>query len=258
MATRPLDYFSKTLEKGLKVLNLFDEKRSHWSQKDIAEAMQLNTTTTYRLINTFVVMGYLVKDEKTKQVSLGPMSVALGHRLLRAYDLRRIIAPIIEEISHKHSISIDVALFVHNAMVLVCRCELQNTLTFHQPVSAQELYCTAIGKATLAYLPAPEFEQLIDKQSLQARTRSTLTDRAQLLAHLAEVRHNGYSVNNEEYIRGLISLGAPIFNPVTGKIVGGISFDSTTVETTLSGLVNDYSSVIKDLAARITALIPAS
>jgi DNA-binding IclR family transcriptional regulator len=40
-------------------------------------------------------MGYLVKDGKTKQVSLGPMAVALGHRLLRSYNLRRMIAPII-------------------------------------------------------------------------------------------------------------------------------------------------------------------
>ena len=46
-----------------------------------------------------------------------------------------------------------------------------------------------------------------------------------------------YSVNNEEYIRGLISIGAPIFNPVTGRVMGGVSFDSTTVETSLTSLV---------------------
>jgi len=258
MAARPLDYFSKTLEKGMKILDLFDEDRSHWNQKSIAEEMQLNTTSTYRLINTFVEMGYLVKDERSKQISLGPMSVALGHRLLRAYDLRRIITPIIEEVSRKHNLSIDVAIYVQNTMVLVCRCELQNTLTFQQPVSAQELYCTAMGKAFLAHLPESELDQVVDRQSFQLRTKRTITDRSLLLADLAEVRDNGYSVNNEEYIRGLISIGAPIFNPVTGQVVGGISFDSTIVETSLASFVDTYIGVLKGLATRITAMIPGS
>jgi IclR family pca regulon transcriptional regulator len=258
MADRPLDYFSTTLEKGIRILNFFDEDHSHWSQKSIAEAMQLNMTSTYRLINTFVELGYLVKDKKTKLISLGPMSVALGHRLLRAYDLRRLIAPLIEETSHKYNLSIDVALFVRNAMVLVCRCELPNTLTFHQPVSAQELYCTAIGKAVLAHLPAADLEAIIDSQSLLPRTQNTITERAQLLAHLAEVRQHGYSLNNEEYIRGLISIGAPIFNPATGKIVGGLSFDSTTVETSMSNLVEGFSEILTQLAKRVTAIMPAS
>ena len=64
MADRSLDYFSKTLEKGMRILDLFDEDHSRWSQKNIAEAMQLNTTSTCRLINTFVEMRYLVKDDE--------------------------------------------------------------------------------------------------------------------------------------------------------------------------------------------------
>lgn len=258
MANRELDYFSKTLEKGMKVLNLFDEDHPHWSQKNIAQEMKLNTTSTFRLINTFVEMEYLLKDEKSKQISLGPKSVALGHRLLRAYDPRRIIAPIIEEVSRKCNLSIDVAIFVENAMVLVCRYEQQNTLTFQQPVSAQELYCTAMGKAVLAHLPAEEFGKVMERQSFHARTQNTITDRSLLLSHLAKVRSNGYSVNDEEYIRGLISIGAPIFNPNTGRVVGAVSFDSTTVETSLSTLIASYLDILKELSIRITEMMPAA
>ena len=257
MAKRPLDYFAKTLAKGMKILNLFDESHSLWSQKKIAEELQLNTTSTYRLINTFVELGYLIKDEKTRQVSLGPMSVALGHRLLRAYDLRRIIAPIIEQASTQHGLSIDVAIFVNHAMESVCRCELQNTLTFHQPFSAQDLYCTAIGKSVMAHLPDPEFEECLALQSFRPRTPSTITNRQQMLAQLAEVRRNGFAANNEEYIRGLISIGAPIFNPVTGKVVGAMSFDATTVETSMARLIDDYSGTLKELTMRITAVMPS-
>ncbi len=256
MAKKSLDYFSTTLEKGLKILNLFDEENTRWSQKNIAQVLQLNTTSTYRFINTLVELGYLLKDEKTKLISLGPMSVALGHRLLRSYDLRRVILPIVEDTSKQYDLSIDVAIFVNNAMVLVCRCEIKDTLTFHQPVSAEELYCTAMGKAFLAHLSKTEINETIDRQTFFPRTQKTITDRNKFIEHLSEIVINGYSVNDEEYIRGLISLGAPIFDPVTNKVVGAISFDSTIVETTLSDMVQSYSGVLKDLAAQITALMP--
>lgn len=258
MAEKSIEYYSKTLEKGLKLLDLFDENHSHWSQKDIAETMCLNTTSTYRLINTFVEMGYLLKDTKTKQLSLGPMAVALGHRLLRSYDLRKIVWPIIEKASQQYGVSIDVALFVHNAMVIVCRCEQANTLTFHQPVSAQELYCTAIGKAFLAHLHQPELDEIVSRQSFRERTSSTIVDRERLILQLKETRNRGYSVNNEEYIKGLISIGAPVFNPISGAVMGGVSFDSTTVETSLPDFEDSYSAPLIELAQQITTLLPGS
>jgi len=258
MAGKILEYYSTTLEKGLKILNLFNEDHSHWSQKDIAEAIQLNTTSVYRLVNTFVEMGYLIKDKKNKQISLGPMSVALGHSLLRSYSLRRMIAPIIEEASQRYGLSIDVAIFINKTMVLVCGHEQKNTLTFHKPTSAQELYCTAMGKAYLAHLSQSELDSIIANQSFHPRTPNTLTEPDLLQAQLIEIRANGYSINNEEYVRGLISIGAPIFNPVTKSVLGGISFDSTTIETSMTDLINSYSDPLMDLAQRITTFLPDS
>lgn len=258
MADKALDYFSKTLEKGLRLLALFDEEHSRWSQKEIAGAMGMNTTSVYRLVNTFVELGYLVKDGKTKQLRLGPMAVALGHRLLLSYDLRRMLIPVVEETSQRYGLSIEVALFANNTMVLVCGKEQQNTLSFHKPGSAQELYCTAMGKAFLAHLPADEQGRVLAGQSFLARTPKTLTDRDQLLARLPEIRQQGYASNDEEFIKGLISIGAPLFNPVTRAVVGGVSFDSTIIEMTLEELVAGYATPLLELARRISAFLPGA
>lgn len=258
MADRNHVYYSSTLEKGLKILNLFSEEHSRWSQKDIAEAMQMNTTSVFRLVNTFVEMGYLVKDGKTKQVSLGPMAVAMGHRLLRSYNLRRMIAPIIAKKSKEYGITIEVALFANNTMVLVAGYEQKNTLTFHKPGSAQELYCTAMGKAYLAYLSQVEQAQIIARQSFYPRTTNTFTHQEPLLAQLKEIRSQGYSVNNGEYIKGLISIGAPLFNPVTKSVKGGISFDTTTIESSLNELIGSYSASLITLAQEISSFLPDS
>ena len=61
-------YFSKSLEKGLKILSLFSRDTPVLTQSGIARALGLNMTSTYRYINTLVEMGYLEKDARTKEI----------------------------------------------------------------------------------------------------------------------------------------------------------------------------------------------
>ena len=55
-------YFSKSLEKGLNVLALFNKERPVLTQSEIAKTLGLNMTSTYRYINTLVELGLLEKD----------------------------------------------------------------------------------------------------------------------------------------------------------------------------------------------------
>ncbi|MBT8371628.1 MAG: helix-turn-helix domain-containing protein, partial [Deltaproteobacteria bacterium] len=52
-------YFSKSLEKGLKILSLFNSEAPVLTQSEIAKTLGLNMTSTYRYINTLVELGYL-------------------------------------------------------------------------------------------------------------------------------------------------------------------------------------------------------
>ena len=60
--------FSKSLEKGLKILSLFNRDVPFLTQTEVANRLGMNMTSTFRYINTLVEMGYLDKDELTKRV----------------------------------------------------------------------------------------------------------------------------------------------------------------------------------------------
>ena len=61
-------YFSKSLEKGLSILSLFDREHPVLTQSEIARRLDMNMTSTYRYINTLAELGYLEKDTKTKEI----------------------------------------------------------------------------------------------------------------------------------------------------------------------------------------------
>ena len=256
MAKRPMDYFAKTLEKGMRILNLFDYGHSTWSLTAIAEKIGMNLTSTYRLANTFIEMGYLNKDPKTKLLRLGPMAVAMGNRILRGFDLNRMIEPVVAEIHHKYKVSIEVSLLQSNLMVQIYNIEETATLTYNQEAVSEYLYCTASGKAVLAYLPKAELEELASRQSFEKKTDRTISDKEGLYVDLDLVSKRGYAINDEEYIKGLIAIAAPILNQNTQRPLGSVTFTATTLKHSMAEFEQRYSAVLCALAQRLSGMIP--
>jgi len=84
------------------------------------------------------------------------------------------------------------------------------------------LHHSAIGKALLSELPEERVEWIIDEYGLPPITDCTITDRDELFEELELVRERGYALNDEEEIRGLRAVGAPI-STSDGGTIGAVS-----------------------------------
>ena len=93
----PESYFSKTIEKGLRILNLFNQGRTRLSLKMISEEIGINKTSAFRYINTLVQLGYLKKDPQTKLLEIGPKAVYLSYTITKSFNLLQIIKPLVDE-----------------------------------------------------------------------------------------------------------------------------------------------------------------
>lgn len=89
------------------------------------------------------------------------------------------------------------------------------------------LHYTATGKAILAHLPDDRQREIIEGRDLVKKTEHTITSRATLYEELENVRSRGYAYNDEEQIRGLRAVGAPICDK-DGCILGAISISGPT------------------------------
>ncbi len=98
-------YFSTSLEKGLRILSLFNQDRISCTQSDISKLTGINMTSTYRFVNTFVELGYLQKHPETKRLKLGSKAISLGHGLLRGFDFLQMIKPIVDETCNQYQIT---------------------------------------------------------------------------------------------------------------------------------------------------------
>ena len=258
MNSKTDSYFSKTLEKGLLILDLFDRDHQHRSLSEISRLTGINKTSSYRLVNTFVSLGYLRKSTADKSIRLGPRAFVLGHHFFHGFDVYQSVKPIIDRTFLGHKISIDSALLHGHTLISLYRREMPNLIYFRLPVIMEELYARAMGKAVLASIDPAELSQILDKLPIKKLTPNTLAEKQAILHDIQETQLRGYSVNNEEYVEGLICIGAPLKNYREGKVVGAVSLDFPSAEYSLETIKNSFPGMLTKLAAEISEAVTAA
>lgn len=249
-------YFSTSLEKGLRILSLFNERTPCLTQTQISRLLNLNMTSTYRYVNTLVQLGYLERDERTKEIRPGLKSLVMGTNLLRGADEFQLIKKLVDKVHENHNITIDVGFNVDEDMVRIYRREAEETLTYHLPaVAVESMHNTSTGKAYLAGLEEEELERVLGRINLTARTAKTITDLGALRDEIAKTRQRGYAVADEEFLPGLITIGAALVNLNTGRAVGAVSFDFSTIQHTLKNVEKKYAGLIVQLGRDLSEVV---
>ena len=252
-------YFSKSLEKGLKILALFNGTTPTLTQSEIARTLGLNMTSTYRYINTLVEMGYLEKDAKTKTIRPSIHCLLMCINLMHAADNMKMIKEVINRINRERNISIDMAFGVEDSLVRIYHKEAEETLTYSLPeFSTNCLHNTALGKAYLSSLPDQLIADKIATLELLAKTARTIVDRDRLHQEIEKTKERGFAMAEEEYLPGVFAIAAPLYDPITGMGVGAVSFDFSVLQYSGAEIIATYGDLIKETAAILSELLPAT
>ena len=248
-------YFSKTLEKGLIILDLFDRDHQQRGLSEISRLTGINKTSTFRLVNTLVQMGYLRKSDNNRSIRLGPKAFLLGHHFFYGFDVFQSVKPIIDKTFLDQKVSIDSALLYDHRLISLYRREMPNLIYFRLPVIMDELYARAMGKAVLADLDKKELAAIMSELKITKLTPKTLSTKQKILRDIELTRNRGYSINNEEYIEGLICIGAPVVNYRRKTTVGAVSLDFPTSEYSIETIQRDYPGVLTKLASEVSEAV---
>jgi IclR family pca regulon transcriptional regulator len=249
-------YFSTSVEKGFRIMGLFNQDCKKMSLMDISKATGIGKVSAFRYVNTLIELGYLRREPQTKLLKPGPSAIMLSNNLMKSFDLLEIIRPYIDEAYNKYNVSIDVALLEGNALLKLYQRVVKEKIMYDLPIVETGLHCTALGKAVLAFIPEQEMRSIVNGMNLIKRSKNTLIKKTELFADLRKTNKRGYSLNDEEYIIGLVSIGAPLINSEANRAIGAISFTFSSSEYSLENMERKYAGIVVDLANDISDVIP--
>jgi len=213
----------QSVERALKILLLFSHRRPVMGISEISRMMDLPKGTVHGLIRTLLSHGFLSQDSQSKKYRLGLKIHELGIILSGSLELNQRAAGPCHQLSRRTGLLSRIGIWDGGSVVITL-----NTHPDPMPVLPHQVgprihaYCSAIGKAILAFLDEAQVDAYLHRTRLAAFTHATITDEAKLREDLAATRNRGYAKDREEAVKGLGCIGAPIFDQ-QGTVTGGLS-----------------------------------
>lgn len=247
---------SQSLERGLAILSSFDSERPLIGVSELSRELELSRSTAHRYIATLAALGYLQQDPDTKRYRLGPKVLDLGFSAINSMDVREISAPHLRQLSDETQHTVNLAILDGTDVVYIERCRTtgpgQREIDLNLHVGSRlPAYCTAMGKAILAFVPEELLEEIIERIDFAPRGPNTLTDPKAFRAELARIRTAGVAVNDEELAYGLRSIAAPIHSR-SGDVVAALNLAVHRTMVSMEELVARFGPAVTQTAHDIS------
>jgi IclR family acetate operon transcriptional repressor len=207
------------------ILGAFDASHTTVSLAELARRTGLAKSTLHRLTATLVDSGML--ERQNGRFQLGLRLFELGQLVPGQRALRDAALPFMEdlfEVTHE-----TVHLGVPDGIEIMYVDKIQGHRTVRSPsrvAGRMPLYCTAIGKAVLAFSPAELTERVIEA-GLAPRTPYTIVSPQLLRESVAEAAERGVAFDREEASLGLGCAAAPVFGR-RRQLIGALSVSGST------------------------------
>src|ERR1700761_810600 len=118
---RPPD--SGSLGKALEVLRCFVDRQEQWGVRELAEKLELPSSTAHRLLRNLALEGYLRFDQDTRKYSVGLEMYRIGAVLDERLRIRDIARERMSQLSHALGQPVWLALYddSNSSMVVVAQ-----------------------------------------------------------------------------------------------------------------------------------------
>ncbi|GAB2855946.1 IclR family transcriptional regulator [Actinocorallia aurea] len=196
---------TQSVDRALAVLRAFRDGGPTLGVSDLARRLELTTSTAHRLARSLTTAGFLEQDAAGARYRLGPTVAELGQLSFHQRGLHR-AGPELAALGRATSATVDLALHSEREVLILVGDSVRpdTGLGLRRP-----LHSTALGKVLLAWSPPSDLAEL---GPLPALTDRTIVDPAELREELAQVREDGYAVNDGESQAGVRTLAVPVLD----------------------------------------------
>jgi DNA-binding IclR family transcriptional regulator len=226
LPTRPAGRYNiRVLDRALRMLDVLADGVER-SLTEISEAIDLNTSTTFRLVASLEYHRYLSRDEESGKYTLGIACLELAKSFQAGNALSRLAAPDLEALRDDLRETVHLAVLDGPDVVYLQKLPGLHAIGFLESRVGGRLpaYCTGLGKVLLAYVDPAHVRELVKRPNgaLERFTPTTITDVDELMDHLATIRERGYALDWGEHEPDVRCVAVPVFGK-NGRIPAAIS-----------------------------------
>ena len=225
-------YRIQAVERVGAILEVFTTEQPELGVTEIAERTGLHKSTAHRFLVNLEAVGLLERDPQNQRYRLGLRMFEMGGIVLEQMSLWDEALPYLEGLVTDSGETGHLAVLERGEAIYIEKVEARRALRIPSAMGrGYPAHATSLGKVLLSDLGEDEVRAIMDAHGMASYTRTTTTDVDRLLAGLADIREQGFAVDDEEYDEGLRCVGAPIRDH-TGRVVAALGIGGPVTRVT--------------------------
>lgn len=175
------------------------------------EVLGLPKPTVHRLFHRLEQEGFLQRDIDGRSYSAGQRLRKMSVNVLSSSRVRTVRLAVLNALTNDVGETCNIATPDRDGMVYLDRVETKWPLRIQLPIGTTvPFHCTASGKMYLASLAPRLLAKYLSAAILDQHTEKSLTDPAALQEEIEQTRERDYSIDNEEFMDGMVAIAVPI------------------------------------------------
>lgn len=197
--------------KAFKVLETVVSAQRPLSVADLTALMDVPTPTMHRIVRLLDADRFLQREPGSRVYSPGPRLVSFALDTIRSSMRHAPRHVILERLSTGVGETCNFGMLVGNYLAYLDRVEAAWPLGLKfEPGSRVPVHCTSMGKLLLSMLPRRRRDELLQGSALARYTENTITEGKALSHALDEIRKQGYAIDNQEFLAGVVCIAVPV------------------------------------------------
>lgn len=204
--------YGTVLIRAAKIMDYLASTEGATHLKDIAKATEMTGSTTLKILDTLLLIGYVTRDAESKAYTLGPSLVRYANKYINDSVLVEAAMPYLEQLHETFDETIHLGIHQGNEVMYLKKLEPKNQSIYMSSKvgMTRPLYSSAMGKAILATFTDSQLEAYLTTTPLVAYTEKTKTNHFAIAKEIQEVQQTGIGYDDEEMEKDCFCIGASI------------------------------------------------
>ncbi|MBR0869932.1 helix-turn-helix domain-containing protein [Bradyrhizobium tropiciagri] len=236
--------FVESLDRGLRLLQVFGKVSGPATLSDLARAAGLPRATARRILFTLAHGGFVVADGKL--FTLTPHVLTLAGSFLQSNQVVTVLQPVLDRIATSAREIASLALLDRDDVVFVARSSPTRVFSGGLDIGYRlPAFCTSVGRAMLGRFADDELAARLKTMRRDPVTPLTVTDPKQLLASIITDRAQGYSLVDREAEPHFRSISVPV-RRYDGTIVAAINMGAHVDRVAKQELIDRFLPLLRE------------
>jgi len=189
------------------LLELFAASDRSHSLQSLVDETGLPKPTVHRMLQQLESAGLLQRDSDGRHYGTGSRLRRLAENLLFHDSQHGARHAVLRQLVEQVGESCNITALSGSEVIYLDRVETAAPLRFYLHAGSRvPAHCSASGKVLLAQMQPAQRKRLLGEATMERYTATTITDLAHLEREIRQVRKDGYALDNEEFLPGLLCI----------------------------------------------------